>query len=118
MFIGTSRLDTNLTSGRSATERLLGPRLAATPEERSDFRSPDWLCTHILPFGEVSRYISAMIASSFASFSPSRPALYLGNTFWKSDYPQVSCVARSNCKPTIDPVVSRRAACLTAEPNR
>src|SRR5260221_3331337 len=58
-----------------------------------------------------------MIASSFASFSPSRPALYLGNTFWKSDYPQVSCVARSNCKPTIDPVVCRRAACLTAEPN-
>src|SRR6266481_2030194 len=58
-----------------------------------------------------------MIASSFASFSPSRPALYLGNTFWKTDYLQLCCLARSNCKPTIDSVVCRRAACLTVESN-
>ena len=51
-----------------------------------------------------------------ASVSPSRPALYLGNTFWKSDDPQLCCLARSDCKPTIDPVVCRLCGVLCDVP--
>jgi hypothetical protein len=43
----------------------------------------------------------------FASFLPSRPALYLDNTCWKNDDPQFSCLARSEGEATIDPVVYR-----------
>jgi hypothetical protein len=55
----------------------------------------------------ASHRISAVIASSFASFLPSRPALYLDNTCWKNDDPQFSCLARSEGEATIDPVVYR-----------